>query len=82
MKVVKLAKSGGVVVRDEETRHRLRSACIRSYLYGGLSEELSPHSFDVPFDVLRVWKIGGTKLMQSVTHFPSTSPLTHTRSAA
>lgn len=46
-------------MRDEATRERHRGSCIRQYLYGGLSEDLSPHSFDVPFDVLRIWKIGG-----------------------
>ena len=58
--VLKLTKSGGVVGRDAESRHAARTRALHTYFYGrpGAGTELSPHSFDVPFDVLRVWQIG------------------------
>ncbi|CAL9130068.1 unnamed protein product [Musa textilis] len=56
--VVKLHKSGGVVLRNQRVRQKTRSLRIREYFYG-LSNDLSPHSNIVNFTDISVYRIGG-----------------------
>jgi polyribonucleotide 5'-hydroxyl-kinase len=62
--VVFTPKSGGVVVRSRTFRMECRDHQIREYFYGSRSKtsltsaQLYPHSFDVPFAHLKVYKIG------------------------
>ncbi|CAN8074806.1 unnamed protein product [Agarophyton chilense] len=55
---VLLAKSGGVVARDDETRQSMRSAAIKTYFYGA-DNRLSPFSTAIEFDKVTVLHIGG-----------------------
>jgi len=61
--VVFVPKSGGVVVRSKEFRAHARDSKIREYFYGtplkGVNSTFYPHSFDVPFTSLKLFKIGG-----------------------
>ncbi|KAI9795657.1 MAG: Cleavage polyadenylation factor subunit clp1 [Piccolia ochrophora] len=55
--VVKLAKSGGCVDRDEEYMKLARQAQIREYFFGDAKRTLSPHTQQVDFHQLTVYKI-------------------------
>ncbi|KAL5722601.1 polynucleotide 5'-hydroxyl-kinase [Ranunculus cassubicifolius] len=56
--VVKLQRSGGVVLRNTKVRQKARSLRIKEYFYG-LTNDLSPHANIVNFNDLVVYRIGG-----------------------
>jgi len=56
--VVRLPKSGGVVIRPPPARKAARAARARDYFYGARSE-LAPHSRTVGFSELREYRVGG-----------------------
>lgn len=56
--IVKLSKSGGVVVREPSLRKATRTARVREYFYGPRND-LQPHSQTVAFRDLAVFRIGG-----------------------
>ncbi|XP_074558927.1 protein CLP1 homolog [Curcuma longa] len=56
--VVKLHKSGGIVLRNQKVRQKTRSLKIREYFYGPVND-LSPHSNIVNFSDISVYRIGG-----------------------
>ncbi|KAJ3068177.1 hypothetical protein HDU98_008673 [Podochytrium sp. JEL0797] len=58
LKVLKLAKSGGVVTRDKSYRRAVASMKIREYFYGTTNFPLSPFSNTVSFHELHVRRIG------------------------
>lgn len=64
VKVVFLPKSGGVVERSKAARAETRDLRIREYFYGQKSP-LYPHSFDVKFSEMKVFKIGAPSLPDS-----------------
>ncbi|XP_037086381.1 protein CLP1 homolog [Pollicipes pollicipes] len=64
VEVVFLPKSGGVSERNKMQRMEARDARIRSYFYGQCGE-LYPHSFDVKFSDVKVFKIGAPKIPES-----------------
>ncbi|KNC75276.1 hypothetical protein SARC_12195 [Sphaeroforma arctica JP610] len=72
IELVRLSKSGGVVTRPEPYRHDERSAQIRQYFYGHpvtkddkiIGSTLFPHSLVVPFDSVKVFKIGAPPVPQ------------------
>lgn len=64
IKVVFLPKSGGVVERSSQTRAESRDLRIREYFYGSLSP-LYPHSIDVKWSDLKLYKIGAPSLPDS-----------------
>jgi polyribonucleotide 5'-hydroxyl-kinase len=53
-----------VVERSTATRAEARDARVREYFYG-LRTPLYPHSFDVRFSDVRVYKIGAPSLPDS-----------------
>eukprot|EP00177_Eucheuma_denticulatum_P008455 GFKZ01015376.1.p1 GENE.GFKZ01015376.1~~GFKZ01015376.1.p1 ORF type:complete len:436 (-),score=50.09 GFKZ01015376.1:311-1618(-) len=55
---VLLAKSGGVVSRDDATRMAMRARRIKEYFYG-LDNRLSPFSTVLDFADVKVLKVGG-----------------------
>ncbi|GFY21639.1 protein CLP1 homolog [Trichonephila clavipes] len=57
VKVVFVPKSGGVVERSQHVRDEAQDSRIRQYFYG-LKTHLYPHSFDVKFSDIKVYKIG------------------------
>lgn len=63
-KVVFLPKSGGVVERNQHARAEGRDLRIREYFYGSHSP-LYPHSIDVKWSDMRVYKIGAPSLPDS-----------------
>jgi len=56
--VAKLAKSGGVVTRDNVYRRKLRMKSIRNYFYGP-AKELCPHQQYFSFEELKIFRVGG-----------------------
>jgi polyribonucleotide 5'-hydroxyl-kinase len=58
VKVIKLAKSGGVVTRDPQYRRKSRTHRIKEYFYG-VAGDLCPHSTVVDFKDIHVYKVGG-----------------------
>lgn len=64
VKVVLLPKSGGVVERSGASRAEARDIRIKEYFYGHRSP-LYPHSFDVKWSDLKIYKIGAPALPDS-----------------
>lgn len=64
VKVVFLPKSGGVVERSSQIRAESRDLRIREYFYGSRSP-LYPHSIDVKWSDMKVYKIGAPSLPDS-----------------
>jgi polyribonucleotide 5'-hydroxyl-kinase len=55
--VIKLDKSGGCVDRDEEYLRQYRQAQVREYFFGDSKSTLSPHTQQVDFNQLSIYKI-------------------------
>ncbi|KAL4713093.1 hypothetical protein ACJJTC_001147 [Scirpophaga incertulas] len=64
VKVVYLPKSGGVVERSATQRTEARDVRIREYFYGTRTPYY-PHSFDVKFSDLKIYKVGAASLPAS-----------------
>lgn len=55
--VIKLDRSGGSVDRDNEYLRRYRQAQVREYFFGDSKVSLSPHTQQVDYSQLSVYKI-------------------------
>lgn len=64
VKIVLLPKSGGVVERNQHARSEARDAKVREYFYG-LKNNLFPHTFEVKFSDIKLYKIGAPALPDS-----------------
>lgn len=64
VQVIFLPKSGGVVERTPQIRSEARDTRTREYFYGNRSP-LYPHSFDVKFNDVTIYKIGALRLPDS-----------------
>ncbi|CAO3692138.1 unnamed protein product [Umbelopsis ramanniana] len=60
--VVKVAKSGGVVERDQQFRTHLQRSKIHEYFYGTSRCELSPYSTLTNFADVSIWRVGESSL--------------------
>ncbi|KAI3429530.1 hypothetical protein D9Q98_005618 [Chlorella vulgaris] len=58
IQVLKLPRSGGVVVRSRELRQEARKVRVEEYFYGN-RKELSPASQTAKFEDLQVYRVGG-----------------------
>lgn len=58
VQVLKLPRSGGVVVRSRELRQAARKVRVEEYFYGN-RKELSPASQTARFEDLQVYRVGG-----------------------
>lgn len=69
VKVVFVPKSGGVVVRNKQFRSEARDGRIREYFYGtahkAANTRFYPHSFEVPFAQMKIFKIGAPAVPNS-----------------
>ncbi|KAL1449034.1 hypothetical protein WDU94_000272 [Cyamophila willieti] len=63
--VVLLHKSGGVVDRTRQYRSEARDKRIKEYFYGSRLKPFNPHSFDVKFGEVQIYKIGAPVLPDS-----------------
>lgn len=57
LNLIKLPKSGGVVVRDPRYRKRSRNQKIREYFYG-CKEDLAPHRISLSFADFELYRVG------------------------
>jgi polyribonucleotide 5'-hydroxyl-kinase len=64
-KVVFLPKSGGVVERSQQIRAESRDLRIREYFYGVVKSPFYPHSIDIKFADLKLYKVGAPALPDS-----------------
>ncbi|XP_065093064.1 protein CLP1 homolog [Ochlerotatus camptorhynchus] len=64
VQVIYLPKSGGVVERTRSQRAEARDNRIREYFYGS-KMPLYPHSFDVKFSDVKIFKVGSPALPDS-----------------
>lgn len=55
--VVKVDKSGGCVDRDESYLQQLRQSQIREYFFGDADTTLSPHTQQIDFHQLSIYKL-------------------------
>lgn len=55
--VIKLDKSGGCVDRDEAYRDQFRQAQIREYFFGDAKSTLSPHTQQIDFSSVSIYKL-------------------------
>ncbi|KAL1513262.1 hypothetical protein ABEB36_002691 [Hypothenemus hampei] len=65
VKIVFLQKSGGVVELSKSARTENRDQRIREYFYGTLKNQLYPHSFDLKWSEIKLFKIGAPPLPDS-----------------
>lgn len=65
VKIVHQPKSGGVEDRTREVRIAARRSKIRQYFYGTPRNPLYPHSFDIRFSDVQIFKIGAPNLPES-----------------
>lgn len=54
--VVKVDKSGGCVDRDEAYLQQFRQSQVREYFFGDANVTLSPHTQQIDFDHLTIYK--------------------------
>lgn len=54
--VLRLDKSGGCVDRDTEYMQQFRRAQVREYFFGDIHNPLSPHTQQVDFDHITIFK--------------------------
>ncbi len=57
IKIVKLDRSGGCVDRDEKYMQKEREVSIREYFFGNSKSTLSPHTLQMNFDDVTIYKI-------------------------
>lgn len=82
VRVLKLAKSGGCVDRDEGYMRALRQAQVRAYFFGTPASPLSPHTQLVDADALAIFRTSdgesAPSLPQPGLRTACTSPATRT----
>ena len=59
--VVKVDKSGGCVDRDEAYLQQYRQSQIREYFFGDANTTLSPHTQQIDFNQLIIYKLAERK---------------------
>ncbi|XP_028391142.1 protein CLP1 homolog isoform X2 [Dendronephthya gigantea] len=64
IEVLHLPKSGGVVTRSQQFRRESRNERIREYFYG-IKNNFYPHTFEVKFSDVKVFKIGAPAVPDS-----------------
>ncbi|XP_028139931.1 protein CLP1 homolog isoform X1 [Diabrotica virgifera virgifera] len=65
VKIIFLPKSGGVVERSKGNRIEQRDLRTREYFYGSPKNSLYPHSFDLKYSDIKIYKIGAPALPDS-----------------
>lgn len=62
--VLKLDKSGGCVDRDQGYMQKFRQAQVREYFFGDAKNTLSPHTQQLDFSQLSIFKIAESESFQ------------------
>ena len=67
--VIKVDKSGGCVDRDEIYLRQLRQAQIREYFFGDAKSNLSPHTQQIDFNQIAIYKFAeGTRSLPAAVY--------------
>ncbi len=66
VKVLSLPKSGGVVCKSNDARAQAKSLRIHEYFYGCPRSCLYPHSIEIGFGEVKIFKIGAPQLPDSL----------------
>lgn len=66
IKVLSVPKSGGVVCKSADTRTQAKSMKINEYFYGVAGRNLYPHSIEIGFNEVKIFKIGAPQLPDSL----------------
>lgn len=61
--VLKLDKSGGCVDRDDSFMRQLRQSQVREYFFGDAKNSLSPHTQQIDFSQVVIYRIAESKLI-------------------
>lgn len=69
--IVKLAKSGGCVDRDEAFMRTARETAIREYFFGEPKRTLSPYTLTVGLNEVNLWRVGEGIFFFSLPYFLS-----------
>jgi polyribonucleotide 5'-hydroxyl-kinase len=65
-KVISVPKSGGVVTKSQEWRSQYKNMRIHEYFYGTPKNQLYPHSIELGFNEVKIYKIGAPQLPDSL----------------
>lgn len=68
--VVKLDKSGGCVDREEAYMKQARQAQIREYFFGDAKITLSPHTQQVDFNQVTIYRVAECTLSEKLPSRP------------
>jgi len=66
VKVLSLPKSGGVVCKSHDMRSHTKNLRIQEYFYGSTRNNLYPHSIEIGFNEVKIFKIGTPQLPDSL----------------
>ena len=66
VKIIPLPKSGGVVAKSLDMRTQTKNMKIHEYFYGTPKAVLYPHSIEISFNELNIFKIGAPQLPDSL----------------
>lgn len=66
VKVLSLPKSGGVVCKSNDMRSQTKNLRIHEYFYGSARSNLYPHSIEIGFNEVKIFKIGTPQLPDSL----------------
>lgn len=68
--MIKLDKSGGCVDPDDAYLEQFRQAQIREYFFGDANSTLSPHTQQIDFSGVTIYKLADceSRLYQYLTH--------------
>lgn len=66
VKVLSLPKSGGVVCKSNDIRSQSKNLRIHEYFYGSPRNNLYPHSIEIGFGEVKIFKIGAPQLPESM----------------
>ena len=66
IKVLSLPKSGGVVCKSADMRNQTKNMRIHEYFYGTNTRNLYPHSIEIGFNEVKIFKIGAPQLPDSL----------------
>ena len=66
VKILSLPKSGGVVCKSSDMRTQTKNLRIHEYFYGTTKSILYPHSIEIGFNEVSIFKIGAPQLPDSL----------------
>jgi polyribonucleotide 5'-hydroxyl-kinase len=66
VKILSVPKSGGVVCKSADIRSQSKNLKIHEYFYGTNKNQLYPHSIEISFSEVKIFKVGAPQLPDSL----------------